>query len=144
MQLLGDGGAFIGFGGQPYFSQFAPSGALVYDGRFPTGDQSYRAFRSTWVATPAVPPDVALMNDTLGQTVVYVSWNGATQVASWQVLTGTSASSLAAIATVPKAGFETAISTRPTGPVLAVAALDASGKRIGLSKPVAVPPLPKP
>lgn len=139
MQLLGDGGAFVGWGGQPYFSQFAANGAIVYDGRFPTGAQSYRAFRSPWVGTPAAPPDVALERDTLGQTVVYVSWNGATQVSSWQVLSGDAASRLEVIATVPKAGFETAISTRPTGALLAVAALDAGGARLVLSAPLRAP-----
>jgi hypothetical protein len=143
MQLLGDGGAVVGFGGQPYLSQFAPNGALVWDGRLPTGAQSYRAFRSTWVGAPASPPDVVLQNDTLRQTVVYVSWNGATQVATWQVLTGKSAASLEVVATVPRAGFETAISTRPTGSVLVVAGLDAHGRRLGVSKPLAVPPQPK-
>ncbi|HTX01292.1 MAG TPA: arylsulfotransferase family protein [Acidimicrobiales bacterium] len=137
MQLLSDGGAFIGFGGQPYFSQFAADGKLVYNGRFPTNDQSYRAFRSPWVGTPAEAPSVALEKDTLDQTVVYVSWNGSTEVRNWQVLSGKTASDLEVVAESPKSGFETAISTRPSGPLLAVAALDANGTRLALTKPIA-------
>ncbi len=133
MQLLPGGGAFVGWGGEPYYSQFAPNGEIVLDGRFPTNDQSYRAFRSPWVGRPAAPPDVVVAKDALGGRVVYVSWNGDTETASWQVLSGNAASSLRPLATVAKAGFETAVTVRPTGRLLAVAALDATGRRLGVS-----------
>jgi hypothetical protein len=139
VQLLGDDGVVVGWGAQPYFTQFGANGELVFDGRFPTGAQSYRAFRSPWNATPPSLPDVAVAKDSLEQVVVSVSWNGATEVSIWQVLSGRSASTLVPIAAAPKAGFETAITTRPTGTLLAVAALDASGKRLAVSRTVALP-----
>jgi hypothetical protein len=43
---------------------------------------------------------------------------------------------LEVLATVPKAGFETAIATRPSGPLTAVAALDPTGKRRSVARPV--------
>ena len=134
-QLLAQGHVFVGWGGEPYSSEFDGAGRLVLDLRFPTNDQSYRAFRSPWHATPTTPPQVVIEKDGVGGYAVYVSWNGATEVASWQVLGGVSTSKLAPVATVPKAGFETAITVHASGPYLAVAALDAAGRRLGISKP---------
>ena len=133
VQLLDDGHLFVGWGGEPYSSEFDGQGRLVLDARFPTNDQSYRAFRSPWHAAPATPPAVALEKDGVGGYAVYVSWNGATEVADWQVLSGASPASLAAVATVPRSGFETAITVHPTGSYLAVAGLDATGRRLGQS-----------
>lgn len=134
VQLLDDGHLFVGWGGEPYSSEFDGEGRLVLDLRFPTKDQSYRAFRSPWHATPMTPPAVVVEQDGVNGLAVYVSWNGATEVAQWQVLTGSSASSLAPVATVPTAGFETAITVHPSGAYLAVAGLDAAGRRLGISK----------
>jgi hypothetical protein len=44
-----DGGVrFVGWGSLPYFSAFDGSGQLVYDARFPTGVNSYRAYLLPW------------------------------------------------------------------------------------------------
>lgn len=138
MQPLSTGGAFVGWGDQPYFSELAVDGAVVFDGRLPTNAQSYRAMRSTWIGQPSTPPDVAVAPDGLGGTVVFVSWNGATQVASWQVLCGDTPAKMSEIANVPRAGFETAITTRPSGKLLAVAARDLKGQQIGISETISV------
>ena len=44
---------------------------------------------------------------------VYASWNGATTVASWQLLAGADAAHLTAVSTTPDSGFETAIPAEP-------------------------------
>jgi hypothetical protein len=65
-----------------------------------------------------------------GRLTVYASWNGATLLASWRVLTGPTATSMTAISTAPRAGFETAIalpSTLPAGSYVSVQALSATG-----------------
>ena len=41
-----------GLGPGPDFSEFGPSGALLFDAHLPTFDQSYRSFRFTWVGSP--------------------------------------------------------------------------------------------
>ena len=57
----------------------------------------YRAFRFPWNGRPASPPAaLANLNDTSEETIVHMSWNGATEVASWRVLAGRSPKSLEA------------------------------------------------
>ncbi|MDA8296728.1 MAG: arylsulfotransferase family protein [Actinomycetota bacterium] len=138
IQMLANGNAFVGWGTEPYSSEFDPNGNLIYDVRFPTNDQSYRAFRYEWTGTPASPPQLVVDQDAIGGYAAYVSWNGATNVAYWQVLAGSSAKSLEPVAVVPKAGFETAITVHPGASYVAVAGLDLSGKRLGISAPAKV------
>jgi hypothetical protein len=65
-----------------------------------------------------------------------VSWNGATEVATWAVLAGRNPSTLAAAGSQPRAGFETVISVNSEGPYFAVTAHDASGRQLGRSATV--------
>ncbi|MFE9451936.1 arylsulfotransferase family protein [Streptomyces sp. NPDC006739] len=47
-QPLSGGGKFVGWGSLPYFSEFNSSGEAVFKARFPTGVNSYRAYRFPW------------------------------------------------------------------------------------------------
>jgi len=106
----------------------------VLDGTLPGADETYRAFLFPWSAQPARPPDIAVRRSG-GAATVYASWNGATAVASWQVLSGSSPSSLAPVASAARGGFETAIAA-PGGPYFAVRALDAARRVLGTSSMV--------
>ena len=124
-QELPDADEFIGWGQQPYFSQYDTRGRLVFEGRFVDANFSYRAYRFTWSGTPTTPPAVAAVRH--GRTMtIYVSWNGATGVGAWRVLAGRQPWELPAVATRLTGGFETAIRA-PARPYLAVQALDARG-----------------
>ena len=68
--------------------------------------------------------------------VGYVSWNGATQVASWRLLAGPSAARLTPVSTVARGGFETALSLTGTGPWFEAQALARGGEVLGSSAPV--------
>lgn len=136
LQLLPEGGAFVGWGAQPYFSAFDQSGDLVFDGRLPADDQSYRAFLQSWTGRPTALPALAVASNAVGGYTVYVSWNGATEVTRWQVLAGSDASSLSSVATAGRTGFETAISVGSSGPFFAVVALDNSGHELARSAPI--------
>ena len=138
VQVLPDGNVFVGWGTEPYSSEFAPKGELIADYRFPTNDQSYRAFRYPWTGTPTTPPLITIEQDQIGGYALYASWNGATEVAQWQVRSGTSPRTLEPVAAVPKSGFETAITTHAKGPYIAAAAVDIHGKRLGVSAPVRI------
>ena len=129
MQLLANGDWFLGWGEAPYFSEVSSSGAVVFDGHFPPGDESYRDFRFPWAGTPAHQPTFSLSRPSSGSRTLYASWNGSTLVAAWKVLEGSSASMLTALAQAPRSGFETAItlSAPAPGSYMTVQALDASG-----------------
>ncbi|MBV8999360.1 MAG: aryl-sulfate sulfotransferase, partial [Solirubrobacterales bacterium] len=124
-QQLPDLDDFIGWGQQPFFSQYNAQGKLVFEGRFVDDNITYRAFRFPWSGTPSTSPAVATILYR-GKMTVYVSWNGATNVAGWRVFGGSVPYKLPAVATAPKRGFETAI-TAPARGYIAVAALDARG-----------------
>jgi hypothetical protein len=51
-QLLGDGDLFVGWGALPYFSEFSPSGKLIFNAEFPAGVNTYRAYRLPWNPAP--------------------------------------------------------------------------------------------
>jgi hypothetical protein len=136
VQTLPDGGVFIGWGTAGPYSELGPEGDLRLDARFADGSMTYRAFRSPWVGRPATVPSIVVTTDENGvPSTVHVSWNGATEVRSWELRTGTAPSRLRAVATVPRAGFETAIPLPAPTPYLAVAALDAAGRRLAVTKP---------
>lgn len=127
---------FVGWGQEPYFTEFDQRGRTVMDGRFVSNTASYRAYRFPWTATPSAPP--ALAASAAGeQTDVFVSWNGATAVAAWRILEGSSPSALSPVATVKKTSFETHVQV-PRAAYVGAQALDSSGRELGAPSPVAV------
>ncbi|HET9023791.1 MAG TPA: MFS transporter [Burkholderiaceae bacterium] len=121
-QFLENGNVFVGWGSQPFLSEYDSDGNLVLDGRLPGPDQTYRARREKWVGKPLTKPAGAARG-----TSVYASWNGATEVKSWRVRAGDSATGMKPVATADKSGFETAIRVPQRYAAYAVEALDASG-----------------
>jgi hypothetical protein len=139
MQTLPDGNAVVGYGGLPAISEYAPDGALLLDAHLPFDMTFYRAFRFPWSGRPASPPAVlADLNDTGEETIVHMSWNGATEVASWRVLAGERTAALSAQATIAASGFESSMILPKKQAYVAVQALDAAGHAIGASQAVAV------
>jgi Arylsulfotransferase (ASST) len=131
VQELPGGNWFVGWGAEPYFTEFGPSGQMIYDAHMAAPTQSYRAYKFEWSGAPTAPPSIATEAGSSG-TTVYASWNGATEVASWQALGGSSPNQLRTLATVAKSGFETAIQI-PREPYVEVQALDSAGAVIGHS-----------
>jgi hypothetical protein len=134
VQLLPDGEIFIGWGSEPNFTQYTIHGQSVFDGSLPPQGDSYRAYRKPWSGTPLEPPAIVTQPASGGGVTVYASWNGATKLASWTVLAGSSPDSLIHVAGAPRSGFETAIPVAATARYFAVAALDAEGKTLAYSK----------
>ena len=87
MQALDNGNVMIGWGSEPYFTEFGPNGEIEFDARLPDGGQNYRAFRLPWHGRPSLPP-AAVYRFAHGQGTVYASWNGATEVAAWRLDAG--------------------------------------------------------
>jgi hypothetical protein len=135
---LPGGDWLLGYGGLPNFTEFDASGHVLLDGTLGKNVQDFRTYLSPWSAQPTTAPAIAVVPSPptpsgAGTATVEASWNGATAVASWQVLAGASAESLAPLATVPRQGFETTIHVSTTEPDLAVRALSASGQTLGTS-----------
>jgi Arylsulfotransferase (ASST) len=143
VQALEDGDWFVGWGADPDFSEFSPAGALLLDAHFPPHTQSYRDFRFSWTGLPSDPPVFALAPAAGGAKTLYASWNGATLVAGWRVLSGSRAKKLVPIAQAPRSGFETAIAL-PAGSLgkdVTVEALNAAGEVIGTAKTASSKPV---
>jgi Arylsulfotransferase (ASST) len=136
MQLLAGNRVLVGWGNLPYFTEFAENGTLLLDGQFPVGDQSYRAFTASWTGHPPDKPAAAARVNQAGGSVVYASWNGATELSSWTVLAGTTPTQLQEAGSQRRTGFETMITVNSDGPYFAVTANDADGHLLGQSDPV--------
>ncbi len=59
VQALADGDVFIGWGAEPYFSEFSAGGQLLYDAHMHGSYQSYRSYRFAWTGAPSEPPAIA-------------------------------------------------------------------------------------
>jgi hypothetical protein len=139
------GGDWVaGWGQEPYFSEFAPNGQLLFDAHLPATYQSYTVLKFQWSGSPPQPPALAVRAGARGSLVVYASWNGATAVAQWRVLGGTSSRTLAPLTTAARNGFETAIALHSPASAtstqanaapryLAVQALGVQGQVLGTS-----------
>jgi MFS family permease len=139
-QPLANGNVFVGWGSQPNFSEYTASGHLIWDASLPGPDITYRATLNPWVGLPLYPPLGAARNRD-GKLTAYASWNGATQVAAWRVLAGSSGTPLRLVAAAVKAGFETPIAVPPGGyTTFELQALDARGHVIGISQPFGLKP----
>ena len=49
-QTTADDNLVVGWGSLPYFSEFSPSGNLLFNAEFPTGVNTYRAYQFQWPA----------------------------------------------------------------------------------------------
>ena len=78
--------------------------------------------------TPRDRPAVAARARKAGGTLVYASWNGATDVSDWRVLAGAADAGCCQIGTARKQGFETSVATNSTDAFFAVQALDSRGR----------------
>jgi hypothetical protein len=137
VQALSNGGAFIGWGSDPLFSEFSPAGELLFSAGFPPKVNSYRAFRFPWSGQPDDDPAVTAEPGRGDEVMVYASWNGATEVAAWQALAGPGPDRLKPLgSTVARDGFETTITLRTTEPYVGVQAKNRSGRVLGASKAV--------
>jgi hypothetical protein len=114
-EMLPNGGVFAGWSDRGYISEFAPDGRCILEATY-VGDRfnSYRSYKFDFVGTPTEPP--ALKTHAYGggaslasmSSVFAVSWNGATEVASWTFYGSNELSeSFQELGTIAESGFET-------------------------------------
>lgn len=136
-QTLPTGGGLVGWGSQRYVTEYDAAGKLIWDARLSIGFESYRAYRFPWVGRPKTDPAVAAKREGPTEMVVSMSWNGATEVATWEVLSGPSSDSLEPVFSGPRTDFE--LQARVERARFAqVRALDKEGSVLGTSEVVRV------
>ncbi len=134
-QLLSNGDVVIDWANTPEITEYNSSGSQVKMD-LSLSNWSYRGFSSPWVGLPLWPPSIAAQETSSG-TNIWASWNGSTQVQSWQVLGGPAAGRLHNVGgAVQKTGFETQITLKGAYRAVAVEALSASGAVLSTSKTV--------
>ncbi|CAI7665766.1 unnamed protein product [Penicillium glandicola] len=87
------GNMFIGWGRCPTFTEHTSNGTTVMNVQFspwhshdiPDALDNYRAYKMDWTATPWWDPAIAPRRNEEGELVIYVSWNGATEVTNWVI-----------------------------------------------------------
>ncbi len=128
--------AWICWRNKAMHTEHAADGSLIMEARFKAGVRNYRSFKLQWVGRPAQPPDVRstavqTRDDTI-ETIVFMSWNGATEVRQWQIYeTNPSGTNTTLVATVDKTGFETTIWIKGYLGHVLVEAVDALGEKLG-------------
>jgi arylsulfotransferase ASST len=136
MQVLPNGDVFIGWGRALDISEFGKDGELLFDARLLPENKSYRAFRFPWKARPSDRPSAVAQRASDEEVRVYASWNGATEVATWEVLAGPRPDQLEPVGSVARNGFETTMVVQTSEPYVAMQAKHRSGHVLGTTEPV--------
>jgi hypothetical protein len=136
VQVLPQGNVLVGWGSAPFFSEFNHHGELLFHAAFPTEGETYRAFRFPWSGQPTDVPAIAAELGTEAKVTIYASWNGATEVTTWQVLAGSAPDQLEPLASAPRQGFETVITLHTTESYVGLNATNGSGKVLGTTNAI--------
>ncbi len=140
VQALTNGDWIVGWGQAGYLSETTAAGQLLFNAHLPPDWESYRTYAFPWSGQPAEAPALAYVAapPAHGGGVLYASWNGASEVAAWRVLAGSTPSTLTPVSRAAKTGFETAIPLPASiaRPDVAVQALSGSGVVLGSSPAV--------
>jgi Arylsulfotransferase (ASST) len=136
VQVLPKGNVLVGWGSAPFFSEFNHHGELLFHAAFPTEGESYRAFRFQWRGQPTDEPAMAAESGPKDKVTLYASWNGATEVTTWQVFAGSAPDQLEPLASAPRQGFETVITVHTTEPYVSLKAVNSSGKVLGTANAI--------
>ena len=141
-QLLPNGNVFSCWVHGCLHSEHTADGKLVMEARVKQEWlKSYRSYKYSFVGRPDRPPDVysATTNtdggDSAPMTVVHVSWNGATEVATWKMYkTNEEGKRMTEpVASLPKSGFETELSCGGYATYVVLEAVDMNGDVLGKS-----------
>lgn len=153
VQLLnGTNHVLVAWGHSAAYSEFSADGQLECNVHFGASAYfnfgrvvSYRVLKGEWTGNPQTEPDAVVSGD-----MIYVSWNGATEVASWRLETidfsinNTITGELdlggdaVTIGEYAKTGFETGIPIPSDldSPIFRLAALDAEGNVLEFTVPL--------
>jgi hypothetical protein len=137
VQVLPTGRVVVGWGTASQTTAFESDGGPLFDLALPQGMFSYRGLWLPWKSIPKHPPAFAAGRDERsGAKLVYASWNGATEVAGWQVDGGVTADVLRTVGVATRRGFETIIPLHPSLTVASITPVDHGGTALSASRTV--------
>ncbi|THZ06079.1 hypothetical protein D6C93_01639 [Aureobasidium pullulans] len=144
MQMLPNDNVFIGWASYGLISEVTQDGTPVMEARFVDETMStYRSYKFNFTGRPQSPPVTRSIvygnSPKTANTFHYCSWNGATDVNSWNLYGSSknSSDSFTLLANVEKTEFETMYMTRGFVAYLYVEAIGADGKVMSRSIPTA-------
>ena len=136
-QVLPNGNVFAGWAESSRISEHSAGGQLLLEAALRARHDTYRAFKFPWIGRPSQPPDVyseiSWPNDNT-TTTVHMSWNGATEVATWNVHGNDANGNSINLGSTPRAGFETTMFYDGYATNVYAEAIDRHGKLLGTSK----------
>lgn len=142
VQTLPNGNVFVGWSERGYQSEHSPDGKLLMHASFTsTRFSSYRSYKHPFRGRPNTPADlIASVYGTEGSdltTVMIVSWNGATDIASWNFYSQVDSGGLPVlVGSTNKTDFETMYVADGYLDWVSAEALDADGNSLGKSRVV--------
>jgi hypothetical protein len=151
-QVLPDGNVIAGYSSSGYFAEFAEDGRVILEGHLASTRMStYRTFKygiDEVKLYPAEPIAVVCRSVEVGlgrksgkMSIMYVSWNGATELTDWKFAMTNDQEAEGAVFSVvgtkkKKRGFETVVQLDYAGTYALVYGLDRDGNVLGKSAPV--------
>ncbi|KAI9741198.1 MAG: hypothetical protein M1834_002911 [Cirrosporium novae-zelandiae] len=143
VQILNNLNTFIGWSANSYLSEYTPDGEMVLEAQFASHRfETYRTYKFNFTGKPEEPPVVkafAFGTTPLAgatTTVYYVSWNGATEVTSWNFYAKNDHSTAAdwiLIGSTNKTGFETMYQADGFMKYVIAEGVSKTGERLGNS-----------
>ncbi|NLG27951.1 MAG: hypothetical protein GX557_08570 [Chloroflexi bacterium] len=114
-QRLPNGNTLIGWGNAGLITEVKPNGDKALEIDLAGWRMSYRSFRFQWQGYPSTKPTLFLGRGDKGLTLG-MSWNGATEIASYAVYGGNQPEPTTLLTTVPKNGYETFVNFNYSDP----------------------------
>ena len=142
VQILPNHNAFVCWSEDAYLSEFTADGQCILEAKLTArGFASYRAYKFNFTGLPDSEPALKafVFGTSCGSitTVAYVSWNGATEVASWNFYSSTEPSTgFSFTGKASRAGFETTYVSAGYRQWIIAEAVDSTGRSLGRSSVV--------
>ncbi|KAB8067656.1 ASST-domain-containing protein [Aspergillus leporis] len=140
VQKLTNGNVFVGWSERGYQSEHSPDGKVLMQASFAsTRFSSYRSYKFEFVGRPSTPPDVVSSvygtDESDLTTILHVSWNGATDVASWNFYAQVNRDGVPVlVGNTTKVNFETMYIADGYLDWISVEAVDKDGNVLGTSE----------
>jgi len=142
LQHLPSGNLFGAWSKNLYISEHTSEGEVVYEASFTSRRfVLYRAYKFNFTARPIESPVIGAFASVTARreftTVVYASWNGATDVHEWRNHSADDSVPLGKlIGSARRSGFETAIVCKGFHPAVYAEAVNVDGESLGMSSSV--------